>query len=262
MIRYKTEEDLEILRKCGQINARILKEVGKKVGPGVSTQDLNDYAERLLDEAGATAAFLGYIPKDVKKPYPAALCVSINEEVVHGIPNEPDLSKVEAEKIFKEGDIVTLDLGLNFKGMITDAAVTVSVGVADALGMKLIRATEEALVAGIKAMKKGGHVGDIGAAIMKVAEKNNFAVAEELSGHGVGYSVHELPFVTNFGIEGDGPELSLGLVIAIEPMFCEGSGAVKLLKDGYTYVTRDGKRAAHFENTVAVTAREIEILTK
>jgi methionyl aminopeptidase len=207
---------------------------------------------------------LGYKPKGAKRPYPSSLIVSINDEVVHGIPNEPDRNG--EEKILKEGDIVTLDLGLKFNDMITDAAITVPVGNVDELGMKLIRATEEALSAGIKAMRAGGHIGDIGAAIAKVAERNNFSIAEDLSGHGVGYSVHEEPFVPNSANKNEGPELVEGLVIAIEPMFCEGrsasGGAVKLLKDDYTYVTRDGRRAAHFEHTVAVTKKGIEILTK
>ena len=255
MIKYKTEEEMAIMREGGKIHARILKEVARKVKAGVKASELNLYAERLIDEAGGTAAFLGYQPKGVKRPYPAALCVSINDEIVHGIPNA-------GPKVLKNGDIVGLDIGLKFGGMITDAAITVPVGKVDERGMKLIRATEEALSAGIKAMKVGGHLGDIGAAIMKVAERNGFSIAEDLSGHGVGYSVHEEPFVPNEAKIGEGPELVPGLVIAIEPMFCEGGGTVKCLKDGYTYVTKDGLRAAHFEHTVAVTKKGIEVLTR
>ena len=263
MIKYKTEEEIAIMREGGKIHAKILREVARKVKAGVKASELNLYAERLIDEAGGTAAFLGYQPKGVKRPYPAALCVSINDEIVHGIPNaEP--------KVLKEGDIVGLDIGLKFgsnsspqtMAMITDAAITVPVGKVDERGMKLIRATEEALSVGIKAMRIGGHLGDIGAAIMKVAERNGFSIAEDLSGHGVGYSVHEEPFVPNEAKIGEGPELVPGLVIAIEPMFCEGGGTVKCLKDGYTYVTKDGLRAAHFEHTVAVTKKGIEVLTR
>jgi methionyl aminopeptidase len=253
-IRYKTEEEIAIMREGGRIHAKILKELAKKVKAGVKTSDLNNYAEKLIDEAGATAAFLGYKPAGAKKPYPASLCVSINEEIVHGIPSH--------QRILKEGDIVSLDLGLKYNGMITDSAITVPVGRVDESGMKLIRATEEALNTGIKAMKVGGHIGDIGAAIMQVAERTEFQIAEDLSGHGVGYDVHEEPFVSNFGKVGEGPELKPGMVIAIEPMFVEGKSAVKALKDGYTYVTRDGSRAAHFEHTVAVTKKGIEVLTK
>jgi len=254
MIRYKTEEEIAILREGGKIHAKILKELVKKVKPGAKTSDLNSYAEKLIDEAGATAAFLGYRPKGVKRPYPVSLCVSINDEIVHGIPSH--------QKILKESNIVSLDLGLKYNGMMTDSAITVSVGVVDELGMKLIRATEEALNTGIKAMKIGGHIGDIGAAVMKVAGRTGFQIAEDLSGHGVGYDVHEEPFVPNFSKAGEGPEIKPGLVIAIEPMFVEGNSAVKALKDGYTYVTRDGKRAAHFEHTVAVTKNGVEVLTK
>lgn len=254
-IRYKTEEEIAIMREGGRIHARILKEVARKVKAGVKASELNKYAEKLIDEAGGTAAFLGYQPKGVKRPYPASLCVSINDEIVHGIPNEEI-------KILQDGDIVGLDIGFKFNGMITDAAITVPVGKVDEIGMKLIRATEEALNAGIKAMRIGGHLGDIGAAIMKVAERNGFSIAKDLSGHGVGYSVHEEPFVPNEAKADEGPELVPGLVIAIEPMLCEGGGAAKPLKDGYTYVTKDGLRAAHFEHTVAITKKGIEVLTR
>lgn len=260
MIRYKTEEEITILREGGKIHARILKELAKKVKPGVKASDLNTYAEKLIDEAGCSAAFLGYTPKGAKRPYPASLCVSINEEVVHGIPNE--LNKNGENKILKDGDIVTLDLGLSYHGMITDAAITLPVGKVDNIGLKLIRATEEALAVGIKAMRVGGHIGDIGSEIIKVAEKYGFSIAEDLAGHGVGYSVHEEPFVPNAGAKGEGPELVERLIIAIEPMFCEGDGATKCLKDGYTYVTGDGKRAAHFEHTVVMTIKGVEVLTK
>ncbi len=254
MIRYKTPEEIETLRKCGQINARILKEVSKKIKPGVKTSDLDAYAERLLDEAGAISAFLGYTPKDVKKPYPAVLCVSINEEVVHGIPSE--------EKVLKEGDIVTIDLGVSLDGLITDHAITLPVGKSDESSMKLIRATQEAINAGISTLKIGGHIGDFGAAVLEIAKKYNLSIAEDLSGHGVGYDVHEEPFVPNAAKAGEGPELKEGMVIAVEPMFTLGKGAVKCLSDGYTYVTKDKSRAAHFEHTIAFTKKGIEILTR
>src|SRR3989344_104777 len=163
MIRYKTEEEIGTMREGGKIHARILKEVAKKVRPGVKTIELNAYAEQLIDEAGCTASFLGYQPADAKRPYPAALCVSINEEIVHGIPNDGN------ERILFEGDIVTLDLGLTYKNMITDAAITVPVGKITKEAEDLIRATREALERGITAMRLHGHIGDIGEAIMQVA---------------------------------------------------------------------------------------------
>lgn len=255
-IRYKTEEEIAIMREGGKIHARILKEVAKKVKPGVRTGELNELAERLIDEAGCSASFLGYQPADAKKPYPASLCVSINEEIVHGIPNSGN------DRILFEGDIVTLDLGLTYNGLITDAAITVPVGEISDSAANLIRATKDALDKGIAAMKIGGHIGDIGASIMEVALRNKLGIIEGLSGHGVGYDVHEEPFVPNRAKRGEGPELKVGLVIAVEPMFSLGSREIKRLADGYTYITRDKSLSAHFEHTVAVTKSGIEILTK
>jgi len=256
MIRYKTEEEIGTMREGGKIHARILKEVAKKVRPGVKTIELNAYAEQLIDEAGCTASFLGYQPADAKRPYPAALCVSINEEIVHGIPNDGN------ERILFEGDIVTLDLGLTYKNLITDAAITVPVGKIDKKAQELIQGTKEALDRAITAMRVNGHIGDIGDAVMQVAMKHGFGIIEGLSGHGVGYSVHEEPFVPNRAKRGEGPKLLPGLVIAIEPMFSLGSRDIKRLSDGYTYITRDKSLSAHFEHTVAVTKSGIEVLTR
>ncbi|MFH0804035.1 MAG: type I methionyl aminopeptidase [Candidatus Zambryskibacteria bacterium] len=256
MIKYKTEEEIAIMREGGRIHARILKEVAKKVKPGVKTNELNDYAEKLIDEAGCTASFLGYQPYDAKRPFPAALCVSINEEIVHGIPNDGN------ERILFEGDIVSLDLGLTFQNFITDAAVTVPVGKVSDDAATLIRATHEALEAAIRAMRLHGHIGDIGDAVMRVAMKYGFGIIEGLSGHGVGYGVHEEPFVPNKAKRGEGPELREGLVIAIEPMLSLGSREIKKLSNGYTFITRDKSLSAHFEHTVAVTKNGIEVLTK
>lgn len=257
-IRYKTEEEIEKMKIGGKIHARILQEVAKKVKPGVKTDELNAYAEHLIDEAGCTASFLGYQPRDAKRPYPASLCVSINEEIVHGIPNEG------GGKILFGGDIVTLDLGLTYEGLITDAAITVPVGKIDRKAEELIAATKESLNKAIAAMRPvKGHIGDIGDAVLQVAMKHGFGIVEGLSGHGVGYSVHEEPFVPNKALRGEGPELRPGLVIAIEPMLTLGSRDIKKLSDGYTYITRDKSLSAHFEHTVAVTYDgKIEILTK
>lgn len=257
MIKYKTEEEIAVMREGGKIHARILKEIAKKVKPGVRTADLNDYAERLIDEAGCTASFLGYQSADAKRPFPAALCVSINEEIVHGIPNEGN------DRILFEGDIVSLDMGLTYQNLITDAAVTVPVGKVKEEVIMLIRATNEALEAAIRAMRLHGHIGDIGDAVMRVAMKYDFGIIEGLSGHGVGYSVHEEPFVPNKAKRGEGPELKEGLVIAIEPMLSLGSRDIKKLSNGYTFITRDKSLSAHFEHTVAVGYDgNIEVLTK
>jgi methionyl aminopeptidase len=256
MIKYKTEEEIAIMRKGGKIHARILKEVAKKVKPGVKTDELNSYAEQLIDEAGCTASFLGYQTYDAKKPFPAALCVSINEEIVHGIPNEG------GGRILFEGDIVSLDLGVTYKGFVTDAALTVPVGKISKEAEILVKATKEALDRAIVAMRPHGHIGDIGDAVMQVAMKYDFGVVEGLSGHGVGYDVHEEPYVPNKAKRGEGPELREGLVIAIEPMLSLGSRDIKRLSNGWTFRTADKSLSAHFEHTVAVTKNGIEILTK
>jgi len=256
MIKYKTEEEIAIMREGGKIHARILREVAKKVKPGIKTDLLNSYAEQLIDEAECAASFLGYQPYDAKKPFPAALCVSINEEIVHGIPNDGN------ERILFEGDIVSLDLGLTYQNFITDASITMPVGKISKEAQALIQATKEALDRAITAMHLHGHIGDIGDAIMQTAMKYKLGIIEGLSGHGVGYSVHEEPLVPNRANQGEGPELHKGLVIAIEPMFSLGSRDIKRLSNGYTFITRDKSLSAHFEHTVAVTRNGIEVLTK
>jgi len=254
-IKIKTPKDIETLREGGKRHAFILSEVAKAVVPGVSAKDLDDLATRLIEEGGDKAAFLGYKPRGAKRPYPASLCVSINDEVVHGIPNE-------SRKILKEGDIVTLDLGLMHGGLITDMAITVPVGVVDAKAVKLMKATEKALELGIKAAGPNRTVGHIGEAVESYIVPLGFGIVEELAGHGVGYSVHEDPFVPNYGKAGEGVPLVPGMVIAIEPIVSEGDSRIKLDSDGYTYRTKDGSRAAHFERTVVITENGCEILTQ
>lgn len=254
MISIKTKEEIAILREGGKRHAYILNELASMVRPGLSTLELENRARQLIAEGGDKSAFLGYKPYGAKRPFPATICVSINDEVVHGIPNEN-------EKILKEGDIVSIDLGLVHKGMITDAAVTVPVGKISSELVKLIENTKQALNAGIKAVKDGCKTGDIGQAIAKYAYANNYGLVEELSGHGVGYSVHEDPYVPNFGSKGEGDTLRSGVVIAIEPMFNIGTKNIFLDKDGYTFKTRDGKPSCHFEHTVVVTKSGAEVVT-
>jgi methionyl aminopeptidase len=256
----KTAEEIVHLREGGKRLARIVREVAKDVHPGVSVADLDALAERLTREGGDTPAFLGYSPRGAKRAYPASICISVNDEVVHGIPNENP-------HILKDGDIVSLDYGVTHQGLITDHAVTVIAGRGDQKAKRLIKATEEALMAGIKAARgglpgQGAHVGDISAAVQKVGQKYGYGIVWELGGHGVGYRVHEEPYIPNFGERGTGPELVPGMVLAIEPMFTEGSPDVKLMPDGYTFVTRDHSRAAHFEHTIVVTKGAPEILTR
>lgn len=255
MNTLKTEREIEIMREGGRRHASILRTLGEMVRPGLTTQALEDEAVRLVKEGGDEPAFLGYKPRGARRAYPAALCVSVNEEIVHGIPNEGD-------RVLQEGDIVSIDLGLMHKGLITDSAVTLGVGVVDSESEELMRATKRALEAGIAVAMPGKHVGDIGAAISAVARETKFSLANDLAGHGVGHSVHEEPFVPNTGEKGKGEELVPGMVLAIEPMLNIGKGDIKLLKDGYTIVTKDGSRSAHFEHTIAITEKGNIILTQ
>lgn len=246
---------IPILREGGKRLARVLQEVGKATVPGVSTGDLNDLAEKLIRAGGDIPSLVGYTPHGAKREYPATICISINEEVVHGIPNEHP-------KIVKEGDIVSLDCVLTHEGVFVDAAITVVAGKSDARAEKLLSATKEALTAGISAARGGNRVGDISAAIEAVGVERGYGIVYELGGHGVGSSVHEEPYIPNVGDAGTGEKLLPGMVLAIEPMFTEGTPKVRLLPDGYTFVTKDGSRAAHFEHTVLVTEKAPEILTK
>ena len=253
-ISIKTEKEIAVLREGGRRLAEILQKVSAAARPGVANKELNELALKLVAEYGDTPSFLNYSPKGAKRPFPAALCVSVNDEVVHGIPNEE-------EKILKEGDIVSLDLGLNHKGLFTDGAITVGIGKIDVSAKKLIEVTRKALAVGIKTARAGATVGDIGFAIEKFVRPKGFGIVRELGGHGVGYAVHEEPFVPNFGRKGEGVELKEGMVLAIEPMLNEGNAGIKLDPDGYTYRTRDGSRSAHFEHTIVVTEKGAEILT-
>lgn len=253
-IRLKSPEEIEVMREGGRRHAEILRNLALMVKPGVSTLTLEEEAQRLIREGGDKPAFLGYQPKGARRPFPAALCVSLNEEIVHGIPNE----KV---RVIKEGDIVSLDLGLSHKGLITDSAITVGCGAIDAESRELLKLTKLALERGIEVAKPGRTIGDIGSAIQAVADSSPFSLAEDLVGHGVGYSVHEEPLIPNSGEAGQGAKLTPGMVIAIEPMLNVGSGAIKGTPDGYTILTRDGSRSAHFEHTVAITEQGNIVLT-
>lgn len=255
MITIKTKEDIQTLREGGKRHAEILSTLKAMVKPGVTARELDETALKLILEGGDTPAFLNYKPRGARRPFPASLCVSINDEIVHGIPNETD-------KVLKEGDVVTLDLGLVHKGLITDSAITVPVGEISPELKNLLNATERALYSGIKAAKGGARVGDIGMAIEVIGVAEGYGVIEELSGHGVGYDVHEDPYIPNYGEAGKGEVLKPGMVIAIEPMFNLGSRHVTLDSDGWTYRTRDGSVSAHFEHTILITKGDPEIFTK
>lgn len=248
--------DLERTRllEAGSRLKRILAAVAREAVANTSAGALNELAERLIREGGDTPAFLGYTPEGAVRPYPATLCVSVNDEVVHGIPNE-------ATKIISEGDIVGLDLGLVHEGIIVDAAVTVAVGAVSDESRRLMRATEQALGAGIAAARVGNRTGDISHAIQAEIEHAGFSVVKALGGHGVGRRVHEEPFVANYGRSGAGEKLVPGLVLALEPIASAGKGAVALMGDGYTFRTKDGSRSAHFEHTVLIEADGPRIIT-
>ncbi len=254
MVTIKTKEEIEILREGGKRLARILAAVAAEAKAGVSADVLDKLAEKLIRDGGDTPAFLGHKGKTEKVGYPASLCVSVNDEVVHGLPLK--------SKVFKDGDVVGLDLGLIHKGLYTDHAVTVAIGDISPEVKTLLEMTKKALNVGIKAAKPGKKTGDVGWAIEQAVRGHNYGIIEELSGHGVGYAVHEDPFVPNFGVKNEGVELKPGMVIAIEPMFTLGSADIEIGKDGYAYRTVDGSIGAHFEHTIVITEKGSEILTQ
>lgn len=249
-----SKEEIDILRESGKRLAVVLARVKQEVKLGVSTGELNALAEKLITEQGDAAAFKGYQPDGATYPFPAGLCVSVNDEIVHGIPKK--------NHVLKDGDIVGLDCGVNHQGLITDSAITVAVGDIDSKTKELLDATRHALDVGIAAAKDGARVGDVSAAIGGAAKKAGFAVVEELGGHGVGHVVHEEPFIPNYGKVGTGPYLKEGQVIALEPILTAGNREIVLAQDGYTFKTKDGSKSAHFEHTVLVTKEGGEVLTQ
>jgi len=250
----KTEEDITKLRAGGKVLAAILNELEKEVVPGATTLDVDDRAMDLIEEHGVEPMILGYHPKFAARPYPAASCVSINDEIVHGIPNEEPRG-------FIEGDVVSIDVVIAYEGLVLDSARTVGCGKLAPEAKKLIEVTRNALTAGIDAAQPGKHVIEIGRAIEKVVPRN-FGIVDSFCGHGVGYDLHEEPTVPNFYTkEAANIMLQPGMVIAIEPMITLGSKEIEVLDDGYTAVTRDGSLAAHMEHTVLITDHGPEILT-
>jgi methionyl aminopeptidase len=246
MIVCRSSSEIEKLRRVNQLVAQVLAELRQMAAPGVTTEDIDRVAERRIRAEGAEPAFKGY------HGYPATVCASANEQVVHGIPSKRPLV---------EGDILSIDLGAKLDGYFGDSAVTVPIGRVSQGATELLRVTEEALFNGIAAVKPGARVSDIGAAVQQHVEAHGFSVVREFVGHGIGTSLHEEPQIANYGPRGRGPRLTEGMVLAIEPMVNVGSAAVQVLSDGWTAVTRDGSLSAHFEHTVVVTASGCEILT-
>lgn len=253
MVTIKTKEEIEILRQGGKKLAAIAKKISKLARPGIATIELDRAAEDFIKAAGGEPSFKNYKTKDDRTPYPASLCVSLNDEVVHGLPSE--------KIILKQGDVLSLDLGMKHQGLYTDIALTIGIGKIDKKAKKLLRVCKIALARGTKSAKEGNHLGDVGFAIQQYVESMGFNVIRKLVGHGVGYSVHEEPDVPNWGEPGQGEVLEKGMVLAIEPMIVEGGPDVFLASDGWTWKTKDGSRACHFEHTIAVGKNKSEILT-
>jgi len=248
VIVCKSPTEIEKMRAANQLVAQVLEELAAMVAPGVSTADLDATAERRVRAAGAEPAFKGY------RGYPATLCASVNEEVVHGIPS--------AARPLRAGDIISLDIGAKMGGFYGDSAVTVAVGAVPERTQTLLRVTRESLERAIEQVKVGGRLSDIGHAVQRWVEANGFSIVREFVGHGIGEKLHEEPQIPNYGQPGRGPKLAEGMVLAIEPMVAMGRPETRVLGDGWTAVTRDGSLAAHFEHTVAVTAAGPQVLTR
>jgi methionyl aminopeptidase len=255
-INLKTEKEIQIMREGGEILARILKEISETAKPGITTSDLDKLARELILFYKVQSSFLNY------DGYPAVLCTSINDEIVHSTPSD---------RILKKGDVLKLDMGVFHKGFHTDSAVTILINDTNStsdnnhilkLKQKLINVTEEALNIGISKARSGNALGDIGLAIQKYVENNGFNVVRDLVGHGIGKQLHEPPQVLNYGEAGKGDKLKKGMVIAIEPMVVTGSWGIKKGNDGFGYITEDGGLAAHFEHTVAITDKGPFVLTR
>ena len=247
MIIIKSAQEIDLMRESGKVTGYILKELENIVRPGITTADINDYVEKTIRENGMTPTFLGY------GGFPASACVSINEEVVHGIPDR--------KRVLKEGDIVSVDVGSTYKGYVSDAARTYPVGRISDEARRLIDVTRESFFSGIEKCRVGCRLSDISHAIQEKAEGEGFSVIRDFVGHGVGQKMHEDPQIPNFGKAGRGPRLASGMVFAIEPMICEGTYDVRTLENDWTVVTLDGKLSAHYENTVVITDGEPELLT-
>lgn len=246
MVIFKSQNEIDRIRKASQIVARTLNLLASNVQPGITTRELDQIAESEIRKAGAIPAFKGY------RGFPATLCVSINEEVVHGIPSDRKL---------KQGDIVGLDLGCIWDGFYGDAAKTVPVGEITEEAKRLLETTEKSLMIGIDQARVGNRIGDIGYAVQTLAESSGYTVVRDFVGHGIGRNLHEDPQVPNYGNRGQGPRIKAGMVIAIEPMVCQGRADVEVLADNWTAVTRDGSLAAHFEHSIAITDNGPEILS-
>jgi methionyl aminopeptidase len=247
LIVLKSEDEIKKMAESCRIVAEVLEGIKKNIAPGVSTKEIDGFAESFIITRGAQPAFKGY------RGYPASVCTSINEQVVHGIPSSQKL---------KDGDIVSLDIGVLYKGFYGDAAVTLPVGSVSSQARRLILVTEKALEAGMEKAVAGNRLSDISSAVQGCVEAEGFSIVRSFVGHGIGRELHEEPQIPNFGKPGEGPELRTGMTLAIEPMVNAGGWEVIILNDGWTAVTKDRSLSAHFEHTVAITKNGLDILTK
>ena len=252
MIICKNETELACMRVSGRLAAEILQRLAFAVVPGMTTRELDELARELIRERGATSAFLGYRGGAGAVPFPGAICVSVNEEVIHGIPGPRRMAA---------GDLVSIDVGVKFDGFIGDTATTVMVGMVSADYERLVATTRRALEAGVAAVRARGHLSDVSSAVEQTARAGGCCVVREFVGHGVGRELHEEPQVPNYGKPGHGPVLKPGMTFCIEPMVNLGAAGVEVLGDKWTVVTRDRKASAHFEHTVAVCENGVEVLT-
>ncbi len=247
MIVYKTDAEIARMRESSQITGMILADLGAMIKPGVRTADLDAYAEGRSRELGAKPAFKGY------RGFPGSLCVSVNEQVIHGFPSA---------RLLREGDLVSLDFGVFYNGFYGDAARTYPVGRVEPEALRLVRTAAESFESGLLHFVEGNHLSDVSHAIQTVVEAAGFSVIRSFVGHGIGQELHEDPQLPNFGFPGRGPRIRKGLVLAVEPMIAAGGWEVEILSDGWTAVTRDRSLAAHFEETVALTDRGVEVLSR
>jgi methionyl aminopeptidase len=246
MISIKSAREIELMRRSGKITAKTLTMLMAAAKPGMTTGQLDKLAEDSIRSMGGVPTFIGY------NGYPSSICASVNDEVVHGMPGD---------RVLENGDLLSIDIGTTLEGYVSDSAITIPIGHVSEAAQRLIKVTQECLMLAIAEMTVGKHVGDIGFAVQQHAESHGYGVVRALVGHGVGRKMHEDPQVPNFGERGQGPQLRAGLVLAVEPMITEGTFEVETLDDGWTVVTEDGKLAAHFEHTIAVTDQGPKILT-